>query len=85
MRHFLAVTVMCFALNPIASIAQTAPDTGCAPDANCAPSVVLKDAPLPVGEATNFIFIAPAIAGLLGVVAASGGGGSNSTPSTVTP
>lgn len=54
-------------------------------DGTCGPAVVLPDGQLPVGEATNLVFLAPVVGGLLGVaaLAGAGGGSTGSTPSTV--
>lgn len=55
---------------------------GAAPAAT--PGTVLPGGALPVGAATNLVFLAPAVAGALGVaaLAGGGGGGTNSTTST---
>lgn len=46
------------------------------------PAVVLPQGELPTGRATNLVFLAPALGGLLGLAALAGGGGTSSTGAT---
>ena len=81
MKSALATIAFGLALGPAPGLAQSVPETALP----AAPAVVLPDGPLPVGEATNLVFLAPLVGGLLGVAALAGGGGgaTGSTTSTV--
>jgi len=73
MKHLIACSAIIMALSIVPALSQNVP----------APEVTLPpDGELPLGEATNFVFIAPILGGLLAVGALAGGSAS-STTSTV--
>ncbi|ADE85695.1 hypothetical protein [Rhodobacter capsulatus] len=62
------------------ALAQSAPKTE---KDETKPAVVLPEGDLPVGRATNLVFLLPLLGGVAGLAALSaGGGGGSSTPST---
>ena len=64
------------------ALAQSAPKTD---EEAPKPAVVLPEGDLPVGRATNLVFLLPLLGGVAGLAALSaggGGGGTSSTPST---
>lgn len=73
MKHLLAFATLALSLGASPAFSQETPPP---------PAVVLPDgALLPVGEATNLVFIAPLVGGLLAILF-SGGGSTSSTTST---
>ena len=88
MKHILAFAAIALSLSMSPVLSQTVPpDDQCDDevqannDPDC-PAVVLPEGGLPVGQATNLVFLAPVVGGLL-ALGALGGGSSNSTTSTV--
>lgn len=79
MKHLFTFAALALSLGISPALSQgTAP-----PDDSDKPAVVLPaDGLLPVGEATNFVAIAPIVGGLLAIV--FGGGGSTSTTTSTT-
>lgn len=69
---------------PAPALAQSAPKTGSQTEKDeSKPAVVLPEGDLPVGRATNLVFLLPLLGGVAGLAALSaGGGGGSSTPST---
>lgn len=84
MKFAFALAFLSLALGAGAVSAEEAPVAGNPPPAAPAPGVVLQGGALPAGAATNLVFLAPVVAGALGVaaLAGAGGGGTNSTTST---
>lgn len=87
MKNLLILSAIGLVLSLNFAAAEATPQSvgdGCVGD-KCSPSVVLPEGgALPEGVATNFVFIAPIIAGALaaGALAGGSGRGSSSTPST---
>ena len=92
MKRAFALFACCLALSGVPAWAEAPvkkaecddPNTVKKADGTCGPAVVLPGGALPAGQATNLVFLAPAVAGALGVaaLAGAGGGGTNSTTST---